>query len=298
MRFSRIPTNRIHLHAVEAGPPGGPLLFLLHGFPEFWYGWRNHIEPLARHGFHVVAPDQRGYNHSDKPRGVGSYDLDFLAADILGLADHFGQETFSVAGHDWGASVGWWLATHYPQRLKRLVALNAPHPAVWLEAMERNPVQIRKSGYARFFRIPLLPEMLIGAKALAKGFADIRRPGAFTEEDYRRYRIAWSQPDALTAMLNWYRAVLRKPMLPAAEYRVSCPTLIIWGKRDAYAVPELAEESRRLCADARVEYFDECTHWVHHEEPLRIADLIAATSYPAEPGSPPAPRIVPPEWRG
>jgi pimeloyl-ACP methyl ester carboxylesterase len=100
VRLSRIPTNRIHLHVAEAGPPNGPLVFLLHGFPEFWYSWRNQIQSLSARGFHVIAPDQRGYHLSDKPSGVASYDLDHLSADIIGLADHFGRATFAVGGHD------------------------------------------------------------------------------------------------------------------------------------------------------------------------------------------------------
>ncbi len=106
--FSRIATNGIKLHVAEAGPVDGPPVFLLHGFPEFWYGWRNQIAPLAARAFHVIAPDQRGYNLSDKPKGIASYDLDQLAADVVGLANHFGLESFAVGGHDWGAAVGWW----------------------------------------------------------------------------------------------------------------------------------------------------------------------------------------------
>jgi epoxide hydrolase 4 len=128
LRFSKIATNGISLHVAEAGPSDGPLLFLLHGFPEFWYCWRNQIAPLAERGFHVVVPDQRGYNLSDKPAGVASYDLDVLAADILGLADFFHQPTFALAGHDWGAAVGWWLASRHSGRIRRFAALNAPHP--------------------------------------------------------------------------------------------------------------------------------------------------------------------------
>ena len=120
VRFSRIATNGIHLHVAEAGPHGGPLVVLLHGFPEFWYSWRNQIVPLAERGFHVVAPDQRGYNLSDKPPGIGSYDLDQLVADVVGLADHFRHQTFAVVGHDWGASVGWWLAGRHANRVRRL----------------------------------------------------------------------------------------------------------------------------------------------------------------------------------
>ena len=278
VRFSRLATNGIHLHLAEAGSPDDPLLFLLHGFPEFWYGWRNQIGPLAERGFHVVAPDLRGYNLSDKPRGVSSYDLDQLAADVAGLADHFGQETFAVAGHDWGAAVGWWLAGQHPQRVRRLAALNAPHPAVWLDAMRNNPVQKRKSSYVRFLRIPYLPEFLIGlnpAKTLAKGFQDSTRADAFTETDLKQYRIAWSQPGALTATINYYRAVLRKPLLAPEQYRITSPALVIWGKLDAYAVPELAEASARLCADGRIVFLDKSSHWVQHDEPERVVALLA-----------------------
>jgi pimeloyl-ACP methyl ester carboxylesterase len=140
----RIATNGIILQVAEAGPTDGPATFLLHGFPESWYGWRNQIEPLAQRGLHVIVPEQRGYNLSGKPKGIGSYDLDQLSADVVGLADHFYAETFSVCGHDWGISVGWWLAGRHSKRLQRSIALNAPHPAVWLDAMRNDPIQKRK----------------------------------------------------------------------------------------------------------------------------------------------------------
>jgi epoxide hydrolase 4 len=277
VRFSRIPTNGIHLHVAEAGPSDGPLVFLLHGFPEFWYSWRNQIAPLAARGFRVVAPDQRGYNLSDKPKGITSYDLDQLGDDVLGLADYFGHKKFAVVGHDWGASVGWWLAGQQHARVQPLAVLNAPHPAIWIEAMRNNPDQKRKSTYVRLFQIPWLPEALIGldrSKALSKGFRDSVRAGAFTDADLKEYRTAWSQRGALTAMINYYRALLSKPLAPAMEYRISCPTLIIWGKRDAYGVPELAESSRSLCNKGRIVWLDQSTHWVQHDEPKRVTELL------------------------
>lgn len=277
VQLTRITTNGIKLHVAEAGPSTGPLVFLLHGFPEFWYSWRNQILPLAERGFHVVAPDLRGYNLSDKPAGVASYDLDVLAADIAGLADHFGGEKFTVVGHDWGASVGWWLGGKYAGRVQRLAVLNAPHPALWLEAMRNNPAQKRKSGYVRLFQIPYLPEFLIGldrSRALAKGFRDSIRPDAFTGADLEEYRKSWSQPGVLTATINYYRAVLKKPFLPASEYRISSPVQIIWGRRDAYVLPDLAEESVRLCGNGHIAYLDRSTHWVQHDEPARVTDLL------------------------
>jgi pimeloyl-ACP methyl ester carboxylesterase len=276
VRFSRIATNGIQLHVAEAGPPDGPLLILLHGFPEFWYEWRNHIIPLAERGFHVVAPDQRGYNLSDKPKGVAAYDLDLLAADVVGLADHFGASTFSVCGHDWGAAIAWWLAGRQAGRVRRLIALNAPHPAVWVHAMRTNPVQKRKSSYVRFFQVPVLPEFVIGLNkpALAKGFRDCIRPGAFTAADLAEYRKAWSQRGALTAMIHYYRAVLKKPLQPPSEYRVVVPTLVIWGRKDEYALPELAEASVGMWTDGRLLFLENATHWTPHDEPEQMIDRV------------------------
>jgi pimeloyl-ACP methyl ester carboxylesterase len=139
VRFSRINTNGITLHVAEAGPVEGPPVFLLHGFPEFWYGWRNQIAPLAARGFHVIAPDQRGYNLSDKPKGIASYDLDALAADVVGLADHFDLRTFAVAGHDWDGSVGWWLAGQHPDRLQRLAVGGGPEHSAADKGASINP---------------------------------------------------------------------------------------------------------------------------------------------------------------
>lgn len=234
--------------------------------------------PLAARGFRVIAPDQRGYNLSDKPKGIGNYNLDKLAADIAGLADHFRCETLAVVGHDWGASVGWWLAGKHPRRVRRLAVLNAPHPAVWVDAMSNNPEQKRRSSYVRLLKIPYLPEFLIGlsrSKTPSKGFRDSIRADAFTESDLERYRKAWSQPGTLTGMINYYRALSRQAMWPAANYRISSPTLIIWGKQDDYAMPELAETSVRLCADGRIEWFQHATHWVQHDEPDRVTSLLA-----------------------
>jgi len=276
-RFSRVATNGINLHIAEAGSTDGDLLFLLHGFPEFWYGWRNHIGRFAAAGFRVVVPDQRGYNLSDKPKGVAAYDLDRACADIVGLADGFGRGTFNIIGHDWGAAVGWWTATRYADRIERFAALNAPHPAVWSEAMRNNPVQRRKSRYVRFFAIPYLPELLLrqgNFRALSRSFQDAIAPDAFTENDLRRYRAAWSQPGAIASMINWYRALLRRPMPPSNQFRIRVPTLVIWGTQDRFAERELADASARLCDNARIAYLERSTHWVQHDEPERVGDLL------------------------
>jgi epoxide hydrolase 4 len=148
----RVRANGIALHLAEAGDPEKPLLILLHGFPEFWFAWRDYMSILAASGFYVVAPDQRGYNLSEKPRGIDAYELDTLADDIAALASALGRETFRVVGHDWGGSVAWSTASRYPARLQRMVILNAPHPAVWLGAMRSDPDQRRKVATRAFCR--------------------------------------------------------------------------------------------------------------------------------------------------
>ncbi|HUO91371.1 MAG TPA: alpha/beta hydrolase [Rhizomicrobium sp.] len=273
VEFIRRKTNGITLYCAESGPVHGPLVFLLHGFPEYWYGWRHQIAPLANAGFRVVAPDQRGYDESDKPDGIASYDLDLLAADIAGLADTLDRDRFAVVGHDWGASVGWWMAKKYSPRIARLAVLNAPHPTVWKHAIRHNPAQRRRSGYVGMIGLPWLPEFLArlgNYNALVKTLRTARRSDAFNKVDIEQYRQAWKKPGAITAMLNWYRALLRKEMPLAQERRLTMPVRIIWGVDDAYAIPEMANESARLCDDAKIVFVENATHWVAHDEPERV----------------------------
>jgi pimeloyl-ACP methyl ester carboxylesterase len=276
LRFSHHATNGLKLHVAEAGPPDGRLVVLLHGFPEFWYGWRHQIDALADAGYRVVIPDQRGYNQSDKPKGRAAYDLDLLAADVLGLVDGLGQQTFRLVGHDWGASVGWWITLRHPERLERLAALCAPHPAVWLDAMQNNPEQRKKSWYVKAFRIPWLPEFGMrqrNFKALADALRECKRPGAFSDEDLVKYREAWSAPGALTGMINYYRALLARPASPSLPEPCKVPTLVVWGREDKYGIPELAQRSGKLCENASVVYLD-ATHWLQHEQPERVNEML------------------------
>ncbi len=161
-----IHTNGVRLHVVQHGPVDGPLVILLHGFPEFWYGWRKQIPALAAAGYRVWAPDQRGYNLSDKPTGIDAYTLDQLVADVIGLIDAAGCDKVYLVGHDWGAAVAWWMALKYPQRVIKLVVSNVPHPIVMNRTVRRNFDQLRKSWYIFFFQIPWLPERLIRAGQL------------------------------------------------------------------------------------------------------------------------------------
>lgn len=278
-----VTTNGVTLHVAVAGPETGPLVILLHGFPEFWYGWRRQIEPLARAGFRVWVPDQRGYNLSEKPKPVAAYNIDLLAQDVLGLMDAAGAERACVVGHDWGAAVAWWLALRYPERVERLAILNVPHPVVMQRHLRRSWAQLRKSWYMGFFQLPYLPERgftRADGVPLSKGIARTARPGTFGPEELARYREAWLQPGAPSGMINWYRAALRAaPKIPD-DIRIQVPTLIIWGTADQFLGEELGPMSLEVCDDGRLERLEGVSHWVQHEAPERVNELLLQHLHP------------------
>jgi pimeloyl-ACP methyl ester carboxylesterase len=273
----------VRLHYVEAGE--GPLIVLLHGFPEFWFGWRRQIRPLAAAGFRVVAPDMRGYNLSSRPAGVAAYTADRLAADVRGLIRERGAESALLVGHDWGATVAWGTAINHPEVVDRLAILNVPHPRRLLHGL-RTPRQLLKSWYFFFFQLPGLPERCVRARRwwYFRHFLHDARPGAYTPQDIERYVEAWSQPGAATAMLNYYRAALRQsPKRAEARLRpIQAPTLVIWGQRDRYVGPELAEPNRDDVPNLdRVARLPDASHWVHHDEPERVTQLLIDFFAPA-----------------
>lgn len=238
-RSGRRQVNGLWLHVVEAGPRDGPLLVLLHGFPEFWWAWRHQIAPLAEAGFHVAAPDLRGYNLSDAPRGIGSYRLDLLVADVLALADGLGAGRFDLVGHDWGGVIAWATAARHPDRIGRLVVLDAPNPDLLGQAL-KHPTQALRSSYAAFFQLPLLPEALLGAfgfaglRALMRGSA---RPDSFRPGDLDRYAAAWGQPGRLGAMLNYYRALRQRRRPPGARAHPARDAGAVGGKGRGAGTP-------------------------------------------------------------
>ncbi len=277
MEHQHIATNGIQLHVVQDGPKDGALVILLHGFPEFWYGCRNQIPFLAAAGYWVWAPDQRGYNLSDKPKDIAAYNLDELAADVVGLIDAAGREKAVVVGHDWGASVAWWLGIKHPSRLEKLVILNGPHLKVMSDHLRRSLRQMRKSWYILFFQIPRLPEFtsrLNNWQQLVRAVQGTARPGTFNDGDMETYRRAWSQPGAYSAMVNWYRAAVRHPPRLTGNMRVTVPTLMIWGVQDAFLGREMAQPSIEMCDNGRLVLIEEATHWVQHEEADRVNELI------------------------
>ncbi len=271
----QIPTNGLHLHVVQCGPAAGPLVVLLHGFPEFWESWRGQIAALAAAGYRVWVPDQRGYNLSDKPLGIEAYVLPTLAADVLGLLDAAGSQQAHVVGHDWGGIVAWYLAAQYPGRVASTTIINVPHPVVVAPNLWRVPSQLLRSWYIGFIQLPSLPERLIRRKNWRfseRALLGTSRPGTFSVAEVARYKAAWAQPGALTAMLNWYRAL--RLSTGTRWRRIPGPVQIIWGRQDAFLAAELAEFSLAQCANARLHYFPEATHWVQLEEAAAVNDLI------------------------
>lgn len=220
----------------------------------------------------MIAPDQRGYGDSDKPTGVDAYRIEVLAQDMLALAEVVGRARFRVAGHDWGGLVAWWLATHHGDRVERAAILNAPNPSAIGRYIARSFTQRLKSAYVLFFQIPALPEALLRAGNFSQLVATLRRtgrPGTFGDEVLADYRRLWSAPGALTGMLNWYRALPKRPA-PVEGERVRVPMLMLWGARDNFLEQGLADASLELCEQGRLVKLPEGTHWLQHEEPAFI----------------------------
>jgi pimeloyl-ACP methyl ester carboxylesterase len=272
-----VQVRGVRLHVLEAGE--GPLVVLLHGFPEFSYAWCKQLPALAGAGFRALAPDQRGYAESGKPKHVRDYRVEELAADVAALIESCGREKAVLVGHDWGGIVAYYTAMLHPERVDRLVVINAPHPARYDALVRRRPSQIARSWYAFCFLVPVLPEIvarIAASRWLGRWMQTDARPGSYTDEDIRRYEAAWSRPGALRAGINYYRALfLRKRAAERAlRRRIDVPTLILWGDRDRYLIPENAEPDPAWLPQAELVRFPQASHWLQHEEPARVNELI------------------------
>lgn len=286
MQTVRIDCDGVGLDVRVAGPDDGPPVLLLHGFPEFWYGWHRQVAPLAAAGCRVLVPDQRGYGTSDKPRGVAPYGLDRLAADAATVARRGAGRAVHLVGHDWGGLVAWWTAVAHPDCVASLTILNAPHPQAFRRYLAGHPSQRRRSRYIAFFQLPWLPEAVLGAgdcRRLRETLVRTSRPGTFTEADLARYVEAWQQPGALTGMLNWYRGLRRARPAERREARVHVRTRILWGTRDRFLEAGLADASLQLCDRGDTRLFEGASHWLQHERPGEIvAEILGQVS--AAPG--------------
>lgn len=280
LEFRVFQVNGSALHVVLAGPAKGKPLVFLHGFPEFWFGWRHQIDHFASSGYRVIIPDQRGYNLSEKPAGISSYSIDLLAKDVVGVLDAVTDSKAFVVGHDWGAIVTWYLAAEYSERVSRAAMLSVPHPRVFIKNIT-NPTQLRKSWYVLFFQLPWLPELILRARdwaLLVRTLRDTSPRGVFSDADLEQYKESWTRKGAMTAMLNWYRAALLhlwKFAIDPEVSRVKVPALLIWGKNDQFAVEAMAKESLQYCDDGQLEMFETATHWIQHEEPAQVNTLLS-----------------------
>ncbi len=278
LRERFIQTNGVKLHVMEAGPVDGQMILFLHGFPEFWYAWRKQIDYFAGKGYLVVVPDQRGYNVSDKPEGIASYKIDELAKDIIGLIDAYGREKIFLVGHDWGASVSWWVALKYPERLQKLVILNVPHPKVMAQTVFTNVEQMKKSWYIFYFQIPGAVDKLAAAtnyQWVLDMITSSANPGAFSAAELEEYRKAFSQPGAFTAMVNWYRAMIQTKQEQPQSLEVTVPMILMWGEDDVAMLTEMADESMAYCKQGKLIKFPKVSHWIQHEAADRINPIIA-----------------------
>lgn len=265
-----IETNGVRLHVVEAGPVDGAPVVLLHGYPEFWWGWHEQIARLAKAGFHVIAPDQRGYNASDKPDDIDAYRVDELTADIVGLLDRLGIRQTNLAGHDWGGAIAWYLVIEHPERFRKLAMFNSAHPLAWVDARQQPSEEETINWYRTFFQLPWLPELTGRAGnwwLLAKNLRDTSRPGTFPDQDMNYYRYAWDRDGSMGAMINWYRAAHRHPHAVTGDGVVRVPTRLVWGMQDRFFESRMAKLSLQHCADATLLEVPDAGHWLLHEEP-------------------------------
>ena len=263
-----IQVDDLRMHAVVEGPEDGPLVVMLHGFPEFWYSWRYQIKALASAGYRAVAVDQRGYNLTDKR---GPYDVFTLASDVVRLVHTLGYERAVIMGNDWGGVVAWVLGALHPSLVEKIIVLNAPHPSAGLLALKSMYLpQLLKSWYVLAFQIPVVPEALLSVKDFEL-FARILKQqtkGAIGDEEIGHFKQAWAQPGALGAGVEWYRASLRTWIQGRLkDLTVRTPSLLIWGDRDAYLTTRTAEWTRLLVTDLKVEYIHGASHWVQQDSP-------------------------------
>ena len=251
-------------------------MLFLHGFPEFWYSWRRQILEFSK-DHTVVAVDLRGYNDSDKPKDLAAYQMTELVKDVEGLIRGLGYDRCILVGHDWGGAIAWSFAYTYPNRLDRLIVLHLPHPAKFAEGL-RTPQQVMRSWYILFFQLPWLPEFLLQAgdyqliEELFRGMAIDK--SAFTDADITAFKTAAAKRGALTAMLNYYRAVLNPKLFEQTWDILEVPTLLIWGENDTALGKELTYETETYVRDFHLRYIPNCSHWVQQERPQLVNQYI------------------------
>ena len=282
-----LPTG-VELNVAIAGDPANPPIMLLHGFPESHRTWRHQIPALARDHY-VIAPDQRGFGHSARPEGVANYTPDKPVADLLALAEQLGIGPFTLAGHDWGGAIAWMAALQNPQRIARLIIVNAPHPLVFQRSLFDDPAQREASQYITAFRNPDFEQFLdrIGLEAFFDTSFARHADAALLAPEKPAYLAEWGQPGAMTAMLNWYRASAisvpapgetpaRPAWLGGPFPPVTQPTLVIWGMQDGALLPCQLDGLDALVPDLRVVEIADAGHFVPWQKPAAVTEAIRA----------------------
>jgi pimeloyl-ACP methyl ester carboxylesterase len=269
-RHEYINTNGIKLHYVTQGE--GPLMLMLHGFPEFWYSWRHQIPEFGK-DFKVVALDLRGYNDSDKPADQSAYVMAEFIKDVEGVVRGLGYDKCVLVGHDWGGAIAWNFAYPHPEMVERLIVLNLPHPAKFAEGL-RTPQQLLRSSYIFFFQLPWLPEMMLKSadyQPIETAFKSMAvDKSAFTQEDLQAYKDAVAKPGAMTAMLNYYRNAFGQGILRQDWRVLEVPTLMIWGENDTALGKELTYGTEAYVRNFQINYIPNCSHWVQQEQPQLV----------------------------
>lgn len=276
-----VQANNLRFHVASCGS-GDRLALLLHGFPESSYSWRHQMPLLARLGYRVWAPDLRGYGQSDRPARVDDYGIEMLMNDAGGLIDASGARSTVLMGHDWGGVIAWFFAMRKLRTLERLVVMNLPHPAL-MERELRTWRQLRRSWYALFFQLPWLPELAMRAQnyravrdAFAAGVAD---PSRFPPEVLDVYRDNAAQPGALTAMLNYYRAIARGGGARQRAFGypvIDTPTLLLWGENDIALTKETTYGTDKYVTNLTLRYLPGISHWVQQEAPEAVNAMLEA----------------------
>lgn len=265
-----LTVNGMRFDALAAGPPEGELVLCLHGFPEFADAWVPVMRRVAAAKYRVVAIDQRGYSPGARPQGVEQYALAYLTSDVLGFADALGAREFHLVGHDWGGIVAWTIGAEHPERLRSLCVLATPHPDALRAALKRNWDQKRRSWYVKLFRLPApIAERMImafGARPLRDAYKR-KVPAAQVTLNIRRLR----EPGALTAALNWYRAL----DLGGRTGTVVAPTVFVWGSRDQALGRTAAEATGQYVSGAyRFEVLAEASHWLLSEMVEPVSEVL------------------------
>ncbi len=267
--------NGVKLHVGHAGMENSKIIVFLHGFPEYSYGWKNQVPFFVKNGYHVVVPDQRGYNLSSKPIGKHAYKLKVLMMDIALLVKSLTTDRIILVGHDWGGGVSWALSMHHPELIQKMVILNMPHLQVMKDTFKSDIRQRLRSWYVVFFQMPWLPEFLssrFNFSMLETSMRNTSKPSAFSTVDMVQYKKAWSQRNALKSMINWYRAFRQSEL--RVDIKVNVQTLILWGAKDRFLAEDMAGKSLAKCLNGQMHMFHDLTHWLHHEDPDQINNLI------------------------